>query len=136
MRKPRIKNKYNLTMKDIRNLQINDRTQLKEPLFWRNHVVKAWCISKTTIKNQYDDMYGTYNSFWIGIFDENCDRKVKFRVNVDSHGGMCSYNFKKFFDYKEIECDMDLEIQEKLLETVNQLIDMGILVKGEVNYES
>ncbi|MDM0660060.1 hypothetical protein QTH47_13120 [Clostridium perfringens] len=50
MRKPRIKNKYNLTMKDIRNLQINDRTQLKEPLFWRNHVVKAWCISKTTIK--------------------------------------------------------------------------------------
>ncbi|MDM0660059.1 hypothetical protein QTH47_13115 [Clostridium perfringens] len=54
---------------------------------------------------------------------------MKFRVKVDSHGGMCSYNFKNFFDYKEIECDMDLEIQEKLLETVNQLIDIGILVK-------
>lgn len=128
MRNPRIKNKYNLTMKDVRNLKINDRTQLKEPLFWRNHVVKAWCISKTTIKNQYDDIYGTYNDFWLGIFDEDCDRKVKLRVNVSTHGGMCRYNFKKFFDYKEIEHEIDLEIQEKLLETVNQLIDMGILV--------
>lgn len=40
---------------------------------------------------------------------------------------MCSYNFKKFFDPKEIDCEADLEIQEKLLEQINWLIDEGIV---------
>lgn len=127
MRKAKIKNKYNLTMSDIRKLEIGDRSKIKEPIFWRNNVVKAWCISDTTIKNKYDDMYDTYDSYWIGIFDENCSRKVKFRVKVNSYGGMCNYNFDKFFNYKDIENEMDLEIQEKLLSKINELIDIGIL---------
>ena len=40
---------------------------------------------------------------------------------------MCSYNFKKFFDPKEIGCEIDLEIQEKLLKRINWLIDERII---------
>lgn len=41
---------------------------------------------------------------------------------------MCGYNFKKFYDEKEIENEIDLQTQEKLLDTINHLIDEGILV--------
>ena len=40
---------------------------------------------------------------------------------------MCSYDFKKFFDYSEIEIEADLELQEKLLSRINWLIDEGII---------
>ena len=40
---------------------------------------------------------------------------------------MCSYNFKEFFNTKEIECEIDLEIQEKLLARINWLIDNEIV---------
>ncbi len=40
---------------------------------------------------------------------------------------MCSYNFEKFFDYAEIENEVDLELQEKLLERINWLINEGII---------
>lgn len=127
MRKPNVKNKYNLTFNDIKKLVIKDREKLKEPLFWRNNIVSAWCISETTIKNPNDDMYGTYNDYWIGLFDEDSERKKKIKVTCSSSGGMCTYNFKKFFDYSEIENELDLEIQEKLLSKINFLIDEGIL---------
>lgn len=127
MRKPKVKNKYNLTFSDIKKLKIKDRSKLKEPLFWRNNVVKAWCISDTTIKNSKDSRFGTYNDYWIGIFDEDSTRKQKLVVKCSTYGGMASYNFKKFFDYSEIENEMDLEIQEKLLDKINFLIDEKIL---------
>lgn len=69
MRKPKVKNKYNLTMKKINNLKIGDESKICEPLFWRNNVVSAWCISKD-IGTDADKRYGTDNSFWIGIYDE------------------------------------------------------------------
>lgn len=37
------------------------------------------------------------------------------------------YNFKEFFNYREIETEKDLETQETLLQYVNQLLDEGIL---------
>lgn len=40
---------------------------------------------------------------------------------------MCNYNFKQFFDYSEIENEVDLELQEKLLERINWLIDEGVI---------
>lgn len=40
---------------------------------------------------------------------------------------MVGYNFKKFFDYQEIETEKDLETQETLLQYINQLLDEGIL---------
>lgn len=35
MRKPTVKNKYNLTMAKIRKLKIVDRSKVGKPLFWR-----------------------------------------------------------------------------------------------------
>lgn len=126
MRKPKVKNKYNLTMKKINNLKIGDESKICEPLFWRNNVVSAWCISKD-IGTDADKRYGTDNSFWIGIYDEPYYGK-RFHVKCYSFGGMCGYNFKKFYDEKEIENEIDLQTQEELLKTVNHLIDEGILV--------
>ena len=42
MRKPKVKNKYNLTMKKINNLKIGDESKICEPLFWRNNIVGAY----------------------------------------------------------------------------------------------
>lgn len=126
MRKPKVKNKYNLTMKNINNLKVGDELKINEPLFWRNNVVSAWCISKD-IGTDADKRYGTDNSFWIGIYDEPYYGK-RFHVKCYSFGGMCGYNFKKFYDEKEIENEIDLQTQEELLDTINHLIDEGILV--------
>ena len=51
----------------------------------------------------------------------------KIRLNCTSCEDMCSYNFKHFFDPKEIENEVDLEIQEKLLDRINWLINEGII---------
>lgn len=45
VRKPKIENKYNLKPKDIEKATILDYERLKQPPFWRNNVVKAWCLS-------------------------------------------------------------------------------------------
>lgn len=123
MRKPKVENKYKLDIKKARSLKILDRSRIEEPLFWRNDVVNAWCISGNTIKNQKDREYCAYSEFWVGIYDKN----DKIRISCDAHGGMCTYKFNKFFDLNEIENDMDLEVQEKLLDALNKLIDEGIL---------
>lgn len=127
MRKPSIKNKYNLSFSDIKKLKINNRSKICEPLFWRNNAINAWCISETTIKNQKDREYGSYSDYWIGIYDDKSKRKRKLEIYCSAFGGMCHYKFKNFFDYNEIENELDLEIQEKLLAKVNYLIDEGIL---------
>lgn len=132
MRKPKVANKYHLTFSDIRKLEIGDRSKIKEPLFWRNDVIHAWCISETTTLTPDDSLYGTYNDYWIGIYGE--DAKVKkLRVNCSAFGGMCSYKFQRFFERKEIESEIDLEIQEKLLAKINELIDKGILMIPQNN---
>ena len=129
IREPSVENKYNLKPSDITKLKILDRTQIKEPLFWRNDVVRAWCISKS-IGSRYDEKYGTDYTMWIGIYDEDArvyKNKIKFFCTC--YGGMCSYDFASFFDEKEIENEYDLMTQETLLRTVNDLIDRGILGK-------
>jgi hypothetical protein len=127
LRKPTVINKYNLTLKDIKNLKILDRSKIKSPLFWRNDVVKAWCISGDTARTADDSRYGTYSDYWIGIYDEDCNIKRKLKVSLSSHGGMCGYNFNTFFDSRTIENEHGLRVQEMLLESVNKLIDEGIL---------
>src|SRR5690606_24824615 len=124
MRKPKVKNKYKLKFSDISKLKVNDRSKISEPLFWRNNTINAWCITENTIKHWKDREYGTYNDYWIGIYDEDAKAyKGKIRASCSSYGGMCDYKFRKFFDPLEIENEMDLEIQEKLLRKVNELID-------------
>lgn len=125
MRKPKVENKYNLKPSDINKLIVNDRSKIKEPLFWRNDVIKAWCISKS-IGTDADRKYCTDNSVWIGIYD-----KPYYRHEVHCYctcwGGMGRYNFNEFFNYREIETEKDLETQEILLQYINRLLDEGIL---------
>ena len=40
---------------------------------------------------------------------------------------MCDYNFNTFLNPKDIDCEIDLEIQEKLLSGIKWLIDEGIV---------
>lgn len=80
-----------------------------------------------TAHSSKDYKYGTYNEYWIGIYDQDAPAyKSKIRYTVYSYGGMCKYNFKSFFSEKDIQHKDDIEIQEKLLERVNWLIDEGI----------
>ena len=69
MRSPKVKNKYNLTMKKINKLKVGDESKIKEPLFWRNNVINAWCINRI-IGTDDDVKYGTDNDIWIGIYDK------------------------------------------------------------------
>lgn len=127
MRKPQVDNKYNLTMAKIRRLKIADRSKVCEPLFWRNDVIGAWCICGSS-GNDMDRRFATNNEFWISIYDLNAKAYAgKFRVSLSSYGGMCGYKFNKFFDVKDIDNEQDLEIQEKFLAKINELIDCGIL---------
>ncbi|MBD5589235.1 hypothetical protein [Clostridium botulinum] len=128
MRKPKVKNKYNLKFSDIKKLKINNRSKICEPLFWRNNMIEAWCISENTMKNNLDIVFGTYNVYWLGIHDEDSKKKQKIEICCTAYGGMVNYNFEEFFNYREIENEDDLEIQEKLLKKINQLIDKKILV--------
>ena len=128
MRKPIVKNKYNLTMKDCRHLTVKDRSKICEPLFWRNNVVNAWCISGSTVKSAKEDEYCCYDEFWLGVYDEDAKAYAgKVKVNFSAYGGMCNYNFNKFYDYRKIENEADLEVQEMFLEKINVLLDEGIL---------
>ena len=127
MREPKVPNKYDLTPEKIRGLKF-DRSKIGEPVFWRNNVISAWCITRDTAKDKNDYMFGTYDSFWLGIYDDDAEAYAgKLRFYFDSYGGMCSYEFKKFYNYSEIEYELDLEIQEMALEVLNQLIDDGVL---------
>ena len=131
MRKPKVPNKYNLTPAMINKLKF-DRSKIGEPVFWRNDIINAWCITRNTCKDGNDYRFGTYDSFWLGIYDDNAKSYAgKLRYYFDSYGGMCSYKITKFYDYSQIEYEMDLEIQELALEVLNQLIDDGVLYLSE-----
>lgn len=124
MRKPRVENKYNLKPKDIEKMRIVKPEALKQEPFWRNNVVQAYCLSGGSGKG----LYGWIDSYWIGFYDDNAKSYAgKIRLSCSSYEDMCSYNFKNFFDCDEIENEVDLELQEKLLEQINWLLDEGIL---------
>ena len=124
MRKPKVENKYNLKPKDIQKAIILDYERLKQPPFWRNNVVQAWCLSDGSGKGLYESI----DSYWIGFYDKDAKSYAgKIRLSCTSYEGMCGYDFKKFFDLKEIEYEFDLELQEKLLSRINWLIDEGII---------
>ncbi|WP_097005345.1 hypothetical protein [Lacrimispora amygdalina] len=128
MRKPMVENKYNLRPKDIKRAKVLKSERLHEDPFWRNDVVGAWCLSENTSKTVSDYMYCTYNDYWLGFYDDDAKSYAgKIKLSCSAHGGMSNYNFKEFFNPKEIENEMDLEIQEKLLARFNWLIDNGIV---------
>lgn len=125
MRKPRVENKYNLKPKDIEKATIIDYDKLTQKPFWRNNVINAWCLSGGSGRGFYG---GYMDSYWIGFYDNDAKSYVgKIRLKCYAMEEMCSYNFKSFFNEKEIENKWDLELQEKLLEVINWLIDERIV---------
>ena len=131
MRQPTVQNKYNLTVAKLKELKCN-RNKITTEHFWRNNVINAWCISANTCKTRADDEFGTYNEYWVGVYDEDAKSYAgKIRVTFSAYGGMCHYNFRNFFDAKEIENDLDLRIQEMFIEKMNQLLDEGVFYFGD-----
>lgn len=126
--KPSVKNKYNLKPKDITKAVILKPEAITQPPFWRNNVVQAWCLSRSTAQSDKDWEYGTYSEYWIGFYDQDAKAyKGKIRLAVSAFGGMCNYKFNTFFNPKDISTKDDLRIQEMLLEEMNWLIDEGIV---------
>lgn len=124
IRKPRIENKYNLKPSDIRKMVVIDRERLQENPFWRNNIIHAWCLTGGVGKGLYDSM----NDYWIGFYDEDAPAYAgKTRFSVSAYEGMCSYKFNTFYRPSDIEILADLEIQEKLLDRMNWLLDEGIV---------
>lgn len=129
MRKPRIENKYNLKPKDIQQAIVLKPERLKEKPFWRNNVVQAWCLSEGVGKGYMGD---SIDSYWIGFYDNDAEAYAgKIKLKCHACEDMYSYNFKTFFNEKEIENEWDLQLQEKLLERINWLIDEGIVMIPE-----
>ncbi len=126
-RESTVENKYNLTIPAIRKLKVKDRSLVCEPLFSRNNVVQAWCIVGRAW-GPSDNRYHMDNEFWIGVYDEDArEHAGEFQFSISAYGGMALYDFQKFFQAEDIECENDMVIQEKFLDTINRLIDMGIL---------
>ena len=125
IRKPKVENKYNLKPKDIEKAVILDYDRLHQSPFWRNDVVQAWCLAGWSGKEFYDDLVDGY---WIGFYDNDAKEYAgKIRFYCKYYKDMCSYNFNSFFDYTEIEHEVDLELQEELLKRINFLIDEKII---------
>ena len=128
MRTNRIENKYHLKPKDIQKAIVLDKERLKERPFWRNDEIGAWCLSASTIKSAIEADVCAFDEYWIGFYDDDAEAYAgQIRLACYAYGGMCSYNFDTFFNPKDIECEMDLEIQEKLLSRINWLIDEKII---------
>lgn len=123
MRKPQVENKYNIKPKDIEKWIIADKERITKPPFWRNNIIGAWCLSEE-IQRPFDDNIG----YWIGFYDKDAKSYVgKIRLDCYCYGGMVSYNFNTFFNHKNIHCEDDLLIQERLLARLNWLLDEGIM---------
>lgn len=92
MRKPQIENKYNLTVKDIKNFKLVDLEKLKT-VCWRNKIINAWCFQKNIENGE--------SSVWVGFYDNG-----KIEINCSCYEDMCNYNFNNFFDYKKLKIYM------------------------------
>lgn len=135
MREPKVKNIYGLTIPMIRELRV-DRNKITEAPFWRNNVISAWCISGSTAKCTADEVFGTTDEYWLGVYDEDAKAYAgKIRVTFSAYGGMCGYNFKEFYNPKDIENELDLRIQEMFLSVMNDLIERGIFMIAEKKEE-
>lgn len=86
MREAKVLNKYNLTLKTARKLEVGDESKICEPLFWRNNVINAWCISRS-IGTDVDRKFCNDNEIWIGIYDEPYYHR-RVHIHVNCWGGM------------------------------------------------
>ena len=76
MRKPKVENKYNLTMKKIKKLKVGDESQIKEPLFWRNNVINK------LLKQYKHSCMAEWSYCCYGLY-QNCWQEPYFEGNWD-----------------------------------------------------
>lgn len=118
-------NKYNFTPKSLKKLKILDWERLKQKT-WLNKAMTSgtwWChLEGCQRENQ---KYDEENEFWIGFNENNNEIDYYFTA----FGGMCSYNFDKFYDMKFIENKYDMQVQVNAIKWLNMMIEEGILGK-------
>lgn len=120
-------NVHGLTLKNIKKLLVNRDLVNKDSGFWRNNVVKAWCISGQCGIDSYPICDA--DEYWLGVYDKsNKDGSAKIDVHFSAFSGMCSYTFDKFFDPAEIETEDDYKIQTMFIKRMNDLIDKGVFI--------
>ena len=127
MRKPKLENKYNIRPEDLNKAEVIDRDRITRAPFWRNDLIKAWCLSGTTAKNASDNCIA--GEYWICFYDIDAPTAKAGKVTSEcsSYGGECTYKFKDFYKMKDIDNDTDLKLQELFLEQINWLIDSHII---------
>lgn len=113
--------KYFTKPEDLKHLVVLDPERVHQRPFWRNDVVRAWCLSGSAGSDQ-DFEFGCESSYWLGIYD---DGRVDF--HMDTYGGMCSYHPEYFLDADSISNQNDRDVQIAVINAVNQLIDDGVL---------
>lgn len=121
------KNRYNLKPLDIEKAVVLDRGRLEKKPFWRNDIIQAWVLSRT-VGTAKDVKFGTDEGYEIIFYDKDaksCAGKIK--LTRWSFGGMCDYNFTKFYDEKQMDAEVDLEMHSELLRAYNWLIDNKIV---------
>lgn len=129
MREPKVENKYDLTLSQIKKFRVADRSKIKEKPFWRNEQICAWYLSGHA-STRKDEEFGTDDEYWMGFYDEDAPNYAgEFRFDFSTYGGMCGYHFENFFVPESIKCENDLKIQELFLKRINWLLDEGILKK-------
>ena len=116
-------NKYNLTIKKIKELKVIDWDRLKKKT-WFNKAMKkpCWChlegSQHPNSKNRYEDD----GEFWIGFYEDG-----RVDCNFSSYEGMCSYVFDKFYNIKELENKFDMHVQVNAIKFLNELLDEKIV---------
>ena len=115
-------NKYQLTPKSIKKLKILDWNRLKQETWYNKAMTSGnwYChLEGCNLSGRYDDE----SSFWIG-FNKNNN---KIDCHFSCYDGMCRYSFDNFYQMKDIENRLDMNVQVNAIRWLNQMIDEKIL---------
>lgn len=125
MRKPKVKNKYNIKPHDIERAIILNPDKLHERPFWRHHVGKAWCLS-----GGVKLVAPPPNYYTILFYDSDAPKfagQIRLTIDVWSYKSWCDVVPQEFYNPSDIEDEKYLRLQEKLLSRLNWLIDQNIV---------
>ena len=114
-------NVYEIKPSDVEKATILNKERLKDYPFWRNQILRAYCLSEKIGTNE-DKRNGNFNTYWIGFYDNG-----KVDLSCTRCGDMVAYSFSEFFNTKDIKSENDLYLQVKLLKKINWLIENNII---------
>lgn len=111
-------------MSNVKYLTADIDKVIESKLFYINYYCgdSHWELAKRTYSNDDERQSGKYGYFAIQVDD---DRDISISVVCD--GGFEYYNFEEFFNEDTIRDEVDLRLQEILLQTLNDLLDEGVV---------